>query len=243
MDPDILKEKLNRSEEALSRLNEEITTQLQTNKTDFLKLDNYLDSLIQESKNLGKQIAENEANLASTKSEINSQLKFKEELSSKLDDLTKKDRENKSKLEGLETEINQITDKISSTNLEIESLHEKTTLEREQELTFGKKVNELELTLKNGIDVENLKIDELKTDLKKLKADNAVISFLLEESAEDIYEVDILSMIMITGSATKDQLKESLQNVVSPVMINRTLGRMVEKNLISYNDTDDVYTG
>ncbi len=72
-----------------------------------------------------------------------------------------------------------------------------------------------------------------------MKSENAVISFLLEESAEDIYEVDILAGIMNLGQTSKEKLKEALTGLVSPVILTRTLGRLAEKNMIKYDESSD----
>ena len=64
----------------------------------------------------------------------------------------------------------------------------------------------------------------------------------LEESAEDIPEVALLAAIMKLKKAKKHEIKELVTGEISPVMITRTLGRMVEKQLISYQASDDSYS-
>ena len=79
---------------------------------------------------------------------------------------------------------------------------------------------------------ENEKII-LDKDIEDLKTNNGALSYLLEESAENIPEVALLAAIMKLKKAKKDEIKELVTGEISPVMITRTLGRMVEKQLIS----------
>ena len=41
---------------------------------------------------------------------------------------------------------------------------------------------------------------------------------------------------------TTEQLKQSLDGRISPVIVTRTVGRMIEKNLIAFNDRNDTLT-
>ena len=45
---------------------------------------------------------------------------------------------------------------------------------------------------------------------------------------------------MKLGQTSKDQLKQTLEGQISPVIITRTLGRMAEKKLLNYDETNDV---
>ncbi len=45
---------------------------------------------------------------------------------------------------------------------------------------------------------------------------------------------------MKLGKTSKDELKKTLEGLISPVIITRTLGRMAEKNLLNYDESNDV---
>ncbi len=75
-----------------------------------------------------------------------------------------------------------------------------------------------------------------------MKEEQGVVSFLIEESAENINEVDILMTVMGKGKASKTDLKEFLEGKVTPVIITRTLGRLVDKNILKYSEANEEYS-
>ncbi|MHA1542477.1 MAG: hypothetical protein ACTSQH_05850, partial [Candidatus Hodarchaeales archaeon] len=84
--------------------------------------------------------------------------------------------------------------------------------------------------------------EELVKTIQEIQNENKIQSFLLEESAEDLPEVEILAELMKQERITTEQLKQSLDGRISPVIVTRTVGRMIEKNLIVFNDRNDTLT-
>lgn len=240
MDTDTLREKFIRSEEALSRLADDTKQLVFTRVQDLRGSKNYLETLIKEKEAVDTQITEQEAKISSLQDEINNQANLKEELVRKQANYVEELQTKKNRLDELQIETNETTETLQTVNNEIDNLKSEISQKREKIATLTKTNQELEIKLKTDIDAKEAEKTELRKELEALKANNAVISFLLEESAEDIPEVDILAAVMKLGRTTKDQLKQTLEGQISPVLITRTLGRMAEKNLLNYDESNDI---
>lgn len=240
MDTDTLREKFIRSEEALSRLADDTKQLVFTRVQDLRGSKNYLETLIKEKEAVDTQITEQEAKISSLQDEINNQANLKEELVRKQANYVEELQTKKNRLDELQIETNETTETLQTVNNEIDNLKSEISQKREKIATLTKTNQELEIKLKTEIDAKEAEKTELRKELEALKANNAVISFLLEESAEDIPEVDILAAVMKLGRTTKDQLKQTLEGQISPVLITRTLGRMAEKNLLNYDESNDI---
>jgi len=107
---------------------------------------------------------------------------------------------------------------------------------------YQKKIHTLEEQLTEETEKKEQERAVLSKTIQEIQNQNSIISFLLEESAEDIPEVEILAELMRQERITKEQLKQSLDGRISPVIVTRTVGRMIEKNLINFNDRNDMLT-
>ena len=239
MDTETLQEKFNRSEEALSRLGDDIKQLVFTRVQDLSDSKDYLETLIKEKEAVDSQITEHEAKIASYQEEISNQANLKSNLIDKRSLSSKEVQAKKIRLEEMENEQKEIGESLQSIKTEIESLRSELTQKREKLADLIKSNTELDEKLKTDIEAKEADKNELDNEINKLKGENAVISFLLEESAEDIYEVDIIAAIMNLGQTSKDKLKDALTGRVSPVIITRTIGRLSAKNIINYNESND----
>ncbi len=240
MNTDNVREKFIRSEEALSRLGDD-TKQLVFNRVqDLRSTKDYLETLIKEKEAVDTQITEQEAKISSLQDEINNQANLKEEMARKQANNAEERQTKNVRFEELQIEIKQTSETLQSISNEIDNLKSEISQKREKIATLTKTNQELEIKLKNEIEAKEAENKELRTDLETLKSENAVISFLLEESAEDLPEVDILAAVMNLGQTTKEQLKQTLEGQISPVIITRTLGRMAEKNLLNFDESNDI---
>jgi chromosome segregation ATPase len=239
MNTDTLREKFLRSEEALNRLGEDTKKLVFSRVQELLESKDYLETLIKEKEAVDSQITEQEAKIASYQEEINNQSNLKAEMANKRSSSSEELQAKKVRLEALQNEINEVNNSLNSIKSEIESLKSELVQKREKQASLTKSNQELELKFKTESESKEAEKKELEMEINKSKAENAVISFLLEESAEEIYEVDILAGIMKLGRTTKEQLKDTLAGRVSPVILTRTLGRLAEKNMINYNESND----
>ncbi|MFX0084803.1 MAG: hypothetical protein ACFFAU_03940 [Candidatus Hodarchaeota archaeon] len=240
MNTDTLREKFLRSEEALNRLGDDIKDLVFSRVQELGESKDYLETLIKEKEAVDSQIMEQEAKIASYQEEINNQSNLKAEMANKRFSSSEESQARKVRLEALQNENIEVNSSFKSIKSEIENLKIELAQKREKKASLTKLNQELETNLKIEIESKEAEKIELENDINKLKAENSVISFLLEESAEEIYEVDILAGIMKLGKTSKEQLKDTLAGRISPVILTRTLGRLVEKNMINYDESNDI---
>lgn len=240
MNTDALREKFIRSEEALNRLGDDIKQLVFSRVQELRGSKDYLETLIKEKEAVDAQITEQGAKISTLQDEINNKANLKEELLRKQTTSTAELQSKRSRLEELQNEKKEVTEALETIKSEIESLKSEITQKRESIASLIKKNQKFETKLKTEIEAKETENLKLKEELEALKAENAVISFLLEESAEDIYEVDILAAVMKVGQTSKDQLKQALEGQISPVIITRTLGRMAERDLLKYDESNDI---
>jgi chromosome segregation ATPase len=84
------------------------------------------------------------------------------------------------------------------------------------------------------------KMQDLDFKLKQLKRNNYFTSFLIENSKEEISEVDIIATIMSQGSCNLDELKDLLS--VPPIMAVRTIKQLAVKGIINLDEDSNIIT-
>jgi len=177
------------------------------------------------------------------------------ELNTKSDDLTKKIEVLKSSKNGLQAKISelqksieQISDELKGPKLELEGLQSKLKIFNDKIVLKEKENSQLE---QKKIDNENRekqirtmytdeKMQNLDFKLKQLKRNNYFTSFLIENSEEEISEVDILATIMAQGSCNLNELKKLLS--VPPIMAVRTIKQLAVKGIINLDEDSNVIT-
>lgn len=239
MNTDTLREKFLRSEESLNRLGDDIKQLVFSRSQEMISTKEYLETLIKEKEAVDSQITEQEAKIASYQEDISNQANLKAELVNKRSQSSDELQAKKVRLEALQNERREISESLETIKSEIENSKTELTQKREKHAILTKNNQDLEIKLKTEIEAKDVEKNELDKEIKKLKSENSVITFLLEESAEEIYEVDILAGIMNLGKTSKEKLKEALTGLISPVILTRTLGRLAEKNMIKYNESND----
>lgn len=242
MDTDTLIEKFIRSEEALNRLGDDIKQLVFTRAQELRESKTYLETLIKEKEAVDAQLTEQEARIASYQEEINNQANLKEELVRKQNNSAQEAQKKEIQAEELINERKMLNEKLQTVNSAIQQLKSDITRRREKMSEVIKSSQELELKFKTELEEKESEKKQFEEQIRTLEAGNPVISFLLEESAEDIPEVDILAAVMKLDKTNKDLLKEELDGILSPVIITRTLGRMAEKNIINYDESRDIIT-
>ncbi|MHA2054312.1 MAG: hypothetical protein ACW99F_12010, partial [Candidatus Hodarchaeales archaeon] len=131
---------------------------------------------------------------------------------------------------------------IEKNKNEIKNLENEIEQTKKNREEYQEKIGVLEKKLSEEINLKESEIATLSGKISIIQKENGVLSFLLEESAEDIPEVEILADLMKNGRSTQDQLKKSLESKISPVMITRTLGRMIENGFIIHHSNDESYS-
>ena len=185
-------------------------------------------------------------NISSQSSEL-TELKMKSELLDKqLTDLNSIKQESLSKVTELKSSLEKVIIELKTPMIELEGYQSKLTSLNEK-LNL-KELDKVELEQKK-IDNENReqqlkvlyteeKMDELERKLASLKRDNYFTTFLIENSKEELPEVDIISTIMNQGSCNLDELKNLLD--VPPIMAIRTIKQLAVKGIINLDESTNI---
>lgn len=177
------------------------------------------------------------------------------ELNTKSDDLEKKinalkasKNDIQAKTSELKKSIEQIRDNLKGPKLELEDLQSKlkiindkiVTKETDNNILDQKKIDNenRERYLRTEYSEEKMKDLDLK--LNHMKRNNYFTSFLIENSEEEISEVDILAKIMAHGSCKLDELKKLLS--IPPIMAVRTIKQLAVKGIINLDEDTNIIT-
>ncbi|MFX1312224.1 MAG: hypothetical protein ACFFHD_06390 [Promethearchaeota archaeon] len=157
----------------------------------------------------------------------------KEELTSKISELTNSLESSLNDLKTPQFELDSLKSKLEGINEKISAKEtEKTALDQK---TVENENREVEL--RNSY---QKKMDELEKRINQLRHENFFTSFLIENSDEEIHEVDIISTIMAKGSAKLDDLKKLLD--VPPIMAVRTIKQLAVKGILNLDESSNIVT-
>ena len=170
------------------------------------------------------------------------------DLNKKIESLKTTKDDSLSKVSELKSTLERINDDLTAPKVELENLLSK--LNSINEKIASKELEKSQLDQKK-IDNENLenqlkttyseqKMEDLELKLTHLKRDNYFTSFLIENSKEDIPEVDIIATIMTQGSCNLDELKKLLD--VPPIMAVRTIKQLAVKGIIKLDEDTNIIT-
>lgn len=242
METDAIKEKYLRSEEALTRLRNDFSQLILTRIQDLQGTKEYLETLVKEKEAVNAQLIEQKAKIASFKDNIvtskNSITSRKQRNSENIVELQEKE----AFLRDLERDQDSVILSTEAVQREIQKIKLDIENRKIGISDYQKKIHTLEEQLTEETEKKEQERAVLSKTIQEIQNQNSIISFLLEESAEDIPEVEILAELMRQERITKEQLKQSLDGRISPVIVTRTVGRMIEKNLINFNDRNDMLT-
>ena len=177
------------------------------------------------------------------------------ELKTKSDDLEKKMNILKSskndllaKSSELQKSLEQISDDLKGPKLELEDLQSKlkivndkiVTKETDNNLLDQKKIDNENRERHLRTEYSEDKMKDLDLKLSHLKRNNYFTSFLIENSEEEISEVDILATIIAQGSCNLNELKKLLS--VPPIMAVRTIKQLAVKGIINLDEDTNIIT-
>ena len=213
------------------------------------------DNIVENLKTIWKRMKLEQANVKLLEEKIETQnselteLKFKsEDLVKKLDNLKSSKNDLQLKISEAKDYFEKITDSIKAPKLELESLLARLSSVNDK---IALKENDNAQLEHKKIDFENQekqlntmytdeKMRDLDLKLHQLKRNNYFTSFLIENSEEEISEVDIIATIMSQGSCSLDELKNLLS--VPPIMAVRTIKQLAVKGIINLDEDSDVIT-
>ncbi|PWI49666.1 hypothetical protein CEE45_00625 [Candidatus Heimdallarchaeota archaeon B3_Heim] len=242
MDTDTIREKYIRSEEALNRLRDDISQLIFTRLQDLKSTQEYLETLIKEKEAVDADITAQEAKMASLKDDIESKKSLVKNLKQKQAQVIEEEQNREIRTREIDRELQTVQVNSETIKKEIENAKLDVDNTKISISDYGLKMQNLESKLTQEIEQKKQENTLLTQEIRQIQDENGILSFLLEESAEDIPEVEILAELMRKGRITMDQLKKSLEGRTSPVIITRTIGRMMEKGLITFHETNDTYS-
>lgn len=195
-----------------------------------------------------EEIKKLESNLEIQNSEL-TELKIKfgdldgklNDLKSSKEDLAKKSTELTTTLERLQNELNTPTMELNDIQSKLSTLNDKiSTNEKEKSQLEQQKIdNEARESQLKTLYTQD-KMEELNRKMAQLKRNNFFTSFLIENSEEEIPEVDIIATIMAQGSCNLDELKKLLD--VPPIMAVRTIKQLAVKGIINLDENTNIIT-
>jgi len=177
------------------------------------------------------------------------ELKIKsEDLDKKLESLRSSKNDLQLKNNEAMKSFEQVKDALKAPKLELENILSKLNSVNQKIATKENDNSQLE---QKKIDNENQekqlrttyteeKMRDLDLKLNLLKRNNYFTSFLIENSKEEISEVDIIATIMSQGSCNLDELKNLLS--VPPIMAVRTIKQLAVKGVINLDEDSNVIT-
>ena len=242
MDTDTIREKYIRSEEAPNRLRDYISQLIFTRLQDLKSTQEYLETLIKEKEAVDADITAQEAKMASLKDDIESKKSLVKNLKQKQAQVIEEEQNREIRTREIDRELQTVQVNSETIKKEIEKAKLDVDNTKISISDYGLKMQNLESKLTQEIEQKKQENTLLTQEIRQIQNENGILSFLLEESAEDIPEVEILAELMRKGRITMDQLKKSLEGRTSPVIITRTIGRMMEKGLITFHETNDTYS-
>ncbi len=157
----------------------------------------------------------------------------KDEFNSKISELTNTLETSVNDLKKPAFELTQLEEKLGSVN-------EKITIKEEDKTALDQKTVENENREAELNNTYQKKMDDLEAKINQLRQENFFTSFLIENSDEEIHEVDILATIMDQGEAKLDDLKKLLD--VPPIMAVRTIKQLAVKGILNLDENSGKVT-
>ncbi len=203
-------EEVNSSSKALESLEKD----LENTESRIKKYDTQITELKEKKTNLEQAVKNLKLKIEETNNKI---VEFKDKIS----DL-------KVKLENASKELIQLKNEKEEKQKKLEELNQKVK-QLKEEIVRIKKANEEEFTEKS------VGLNKIREELNKLASENAVIDFILAEGSYSTPEVEILTILFKTRASTVEEIKREVK--APPVMTVRTLRKLAEMNVLSYNET------
>ncbi|MHA1719814.1 MAG: hypothetical protein ACTSWX_08465 [Promethearchaeota archaeon] len=171
-----------------------------------------------ESESLDKKIQE----LKTNKDELSSKCT---ELTTELEKLTSKQKEPEFQLNTLNSKLLEVNDRIKNRE------SEKTQLDQ-------KKIENKQIEEQKKKEYEQ-KTAEIEKKINSLKQKYFFTSFIIDNSDQDIFEVDIIASILEKGKGNLNEMKKQLD--LTPIMAVRTIKQLAVHGIINLNeDTNEI---
>ena len=151
----------------------------------------------------------------------------KDELSTKITELSTTLETTANDMKKPEFELETLVSKVNSINEQI------TTKESDKTTLDQKKVDNEHLEQDMKDDYAK-RMAELDKEVAELRQSSFFTSFIMENSDEEIPEVDVLATIMEKGTSSLDGLKKLMD--IPPILATRTIKQMAVKGIINLDE-------
>jgi len=213
--------------QVLQKHNEEVLSQLR-------EAWRYMQAEQKEEEGIKEKLSAQNSELAELRTKSEELDRTIEGLKSKKDELNSKISELTNTLETSHNELKKPTFELTQLQEKLSSINERITTKEEEKTALDQKTVEnenREADLKNSY---QKKIEELEAKIDQMRQQNFFTSFLIENSDEEIHEVDIIATIMDQGEAKLDDLKKLLD--VPPIMAVRTIKQLAVKGILKLDE-------
>ena len=188
-----------------------------------------------ENEKLKEKIREQNAEITSFKTESEGLDKKLEDLKATKDELSSKITELTTTFETTTNDLKKPEFELETLNSKLDSVNEQITAKEAEKTTLDQKKVDNE-TRENDMKSDYAKrMADLEKEINESKQNSFFTSFLMENSDEEIHEVDILAAIMEKGTANLDDLKKQMD--VPPIMAVRTIKQMAVKGIINLDES------
>jgi chromosome segregation ATPase len=219
--------------QVLQKHNEEVLSQLR-------EAWRYMQAEQKEEESIKEKLSAQNSELAELRTKSEELDRTLEGLKSKKDELNSKISELTNTLETSHNELKKPTFELTQLQEKLRSINERITTKEEEKTALDQKAVEnenREAELKNSY---QKKIEEIETKIDQLRQQNFFTSFLIENSDEEIHEVDIIATIMDQGEVKLDDLKKLLD--VPPIMAVRTIKQLAVKGILKLDENSGKVT-
>jgi len=219
--------------QVLQKHNEEVLSQLR-------EAWRYMQAEQKEEEGIKEKLSAQNSELAELRTKSEELDRTIEGLKSKKDELNSKISELTNTLETSHNELKKPTFELTQLQEKLSSINERITTKEEEKTALDQKTVEnenREADLKNSY---QKKIEELEAKIDQMRQQNFFTSFLIENSDEEIHEVDIIATIMDQGEAKLDDLKKLLD--VPPIMAVRTIKQLAVKGILKLDENSGKVT-
>ena len=219
--------------QVLQKNNEEVLSQLR-------EAWRYMQAEQKEEESIKEKLSAQNSELAELRTKSEELDRTIEGLKSKKDELNSKISELTNTLETSHNELKKPTFELTQLQEKLRSINERITTKEEEKTALDQKTVEnenREADLKNSY---QKKIEELEAKIDQMRQQNFFTSFLIENSDEEIHEVDIIATIMDQGEAKLDDLKKLLD--VPPIMAVRTIKQLAVKGILKLDENSGKVT-
>jgi chromosome segregation ATPase len=187
-----------------------------------------------ENEKLLEKIREQNSEITGLRTESEGVEKKLAETKEKRDELTTKITELTTALETTANDMKKPEFELETLISKVNSINEQITTKESEKTTLDQKKVDNENLEQNMKDDYTKRMADLEKEVAELRQSSFFTSFIMENSDEEIPEVDVLATIMEKGKSSLDALKKLMD--IPPILATRTIKQMAVKGIINLDE-------